>query len=69
MDNTNRIQQLKSQLQAARSMIEQLEKELEEEKKQCKHNFYVEDDGDYHRKSYYYICTHCNYTTRMKPIK
>jgi hypothetical protein len=68
MNTESRIKQLKNQLQAARMMVEQIEQELEKEKKHCKHAFYVEDDGDYHRRSYYYICMHCDYTTRMKPI-
>lgn len=26
----------------------------------CKHDYVKNDDGDYHRKSYYYICTKCS---------
>ena len=61
----NHIKYLKTRIYDTRRTIQELEKELDEAKKYCKHAFLKEDDGD----SYYYICVHCEYTTRMKPIK
>lgn len=68
MDHHNHIENLKCQLRSARLTVEQLQFELEQAKKSCKHVFVMEDDGDYHNRSYYYVCKHCEYVTRMKPI-
>jgi hypothetical protein len=62
------ISNLKSQLLTTRLIVQQLECELEQAKKSCKHVFMLEDDGDYHKKTYYYICKKCDYVTQMKPV-
>ena len=56
------MEALKTRLWAARDLVKRLEKKIEEERKKCQHVFLTEYDGD----SKYYICVHCEYTTRIK---
>lgn len=31
----------------------------------CNHSFFKEDDGDYHRPGHYFICSKCQFVTRV----
>lgn len=46
-----------------RSLREALAKKKEEMKVICIHEYRREDDGDYHRPRYYYICSRCGNVT------
>ena len=66
----DRVNALKTQLgelrTKCREVEDQLNKEVETLQRMCTHNYEAEDDGDYHRPSYYYVCTVCNHFTRNK---
>lgn len=60
------------QLKEAQSDVDYLTEQINIEKlkiqQQCKHEkFRTEDDGDYHRWTYYYVCEACGYETKNKP--
>lgn len=67
------VQQLEKDFQAAKKKAADLDCQLEDERKKlqeiCEHDYIIEDSGDYHSRSYYYICEKCKYLTLMKPTK
>jgi hypothetical protein len=72
MENLQRIQQLKNELNLAREKVMCIETELKEEietfQRNCPHDeMLAERDGDYHKPGFYYTCTVCEYFTRYYP--
>jgi hypothetical protein len=35
----------------------------------CKHDYYAEDNGDYHKPGWYYVCSICKHWTNYRPEK
>lgn len=35
----------------------------------CEHDYYAEDNGDYHKPGWYYICSICKHWTNYRPDK
>jgi len=33
----------------------------------CEHNYYAEDNGDYHKPGWYYVCSICKHWTSHRP--
>lgn len=54
-------------LAEAREQLKAEEQLLEDLCVNIGHEFYAEDNGDYHNPGYYYICKHCNFLTCQKP--
>ena len=56
---------LERELVKIRKNIDNAEKEL---KNLCpKHDFRMEDNGDYHSPGYNYICKNCSFFTNIRP--
>lgn len=69
MDEVNKLtQQLQQQEQAMIETKQKLKVAIERLQNACIHDFYREDDGDYHRPTYYYVCRICQYVT-THPLK
>jgi hypothetical protein len=43
--------------------------ELEKLQKMCIHNYIAEQNGDYHKPGYYYVCEKCDHFTMYNPFK
>jgi septal ring factor EnvC (AmiA/AmiB activator) len=49
-----------------RQLAEEREK-LERARARCEHQWVREDNGDYHRPGYYYVCRVCKEVTTQRP--
>lgn len=62
---------LNSEIMLAENKVFELKEKYRNEKSKlqalCEHVYMREDDGDYHRKGYLYICENCQFVTRKKP--
>jgi len=68
------VKDLKEKMYNNKILIKELENKIEIEEKKLQnlctdHDFIAEDNNDYHRSGYYYICSKCNYMTTCKPFK
>jgi hypothetical protein len=63
----------KESIAAIEAQIAELQSKLREEiamfQNTCDHDFVRDDDGDYHRPSYYYVCAKCNALSQGRPKK
>jgi hypothetical protein len=66
-----KVKTLMHQIREAKEVLRVLEEELAYEKNAlqnaCSHQFVLEDDGDYHRPTYYQVCTTCSFTQPYIP--
>ena len=73
MTNKQReIDELRHDIREVEDYLIKLKKRLDMKVKTlqecCVHReFFAEDNGDFHRRGYYYVCSECGYLTCSKP--
>ena len=60
-----KVFEMQRNLEDLRTCLKDEEKMLQD---MCSHDdFWAEENGDYHRPGYYYICKCCRYLTQYRP--
>jgi hypothetical protein len=60
------VMELESNLKSKKKELEVAEINL---RSICTHDYYAEDNGDYHKPGWYYVCSICNHWTNYCPDK
>lgn len=62
---------IKQELKNANELVYSLEIKMIHKQSElqqiCTHDYIEHDDGDYHRKTYFYVCSRCNHSTNARP--
>lgn len=64
------IKNIKKEIYNHLVILSNLEKKLKDEQKTlksiCNHDYIRENDGDYHKLTYYLVCSKCSYSKKTK---